>query len=114
MFLLSIMAMAFLPVLVQSLQVSKVNASIATATQLVATQMSELRSRGTGCAALAVYADELQPEFDAGGRNLLQTIEIDCPPAEEYPTTVPVTVSVSAAATTKVISAATTLIFVTS
>ena len=51
MFLLSIMAMAFLPVLVQALQVSKVNASIATATQLLSADLDRARQSHPVCAS---------------------------------------------------------------
>ena len=52
MFLLGVVAIAFLPLLVQSLQVSTVNATIATATQLVSEQLEKARAHGTVCSAI--------------------------------------------------------------
>ncbi len=112
MMLLSLLAIAFLPMLVTSLRVSISNATLTTATQLLSTQMSELRALGTTCAALETYGNNLPSEVDAGARRFSQTIEIDCL-ASDYPAKVPVTVSVSAGDPVPTLAEATTLIFVT-
>ena len=112
MLLLSLLAIAFLPMLVTSLRISVSNASLTTATQLLSEQMSELRAQGTTCAALDAYRSSLPSEVDAGGRQFSQTVEIDCS-AVDHPTTVSVTVSVSTGDSALALAEATTLIFVT-
>ena len=56
MFLPGILAIAFLPLLVQFLRVSVVNAAIATSIQLVSEQIEQARAQGTVCSALPVSA----------------------------------------------------------
>ncbi|MFC5928098.1 hypothetical protein D6T64_10345 [Cryobacterium melibiosiphilum] len=97
MFLLALLAIGFLPLLVQSLRVSVSNSTLATATQLVTQQMEELRALGTTCATLDTYASSEFSTVTAAGNHVLTiTVDIDCPGASvAYPTTVPVNVSVS-------------------
>jgi Tfp pilus assembly protein PilV len=114
MFLLGLIAIAFLPLLVQSLRVSVSNSTLATATQLVTQQMEELRSLGTSCATLDNYANTPFPTVTAAGNHVLTiTIALDCPAASAaYPTTVPATVSVTEKPDLVPIATAATLILV--
>ena len=102
MFLLSIMAMAFLPVLVQALQVSKVNASIATATQLLSADLDGARQAVLLCAPEAVSRYE--------GAFTVTGVWGTC--TEERPTTVSYTSTVTDATTNEVLAEAVTLILV--
>jgi type II secretory pathway pseudopilin PulG len=90
MFLLGILAIAFLPLLIQSLRISATNATLATATQLVNRDLDRFREQAPTCAAVATFAatpiaavadvrGQLQPHRSAGA----------CPAA--YPGTVTVT-----------------------
>jgi len=114
MFLLGLIAIAFLPLLVQSLRVSVSNSTLTTATQLVAQQMDELRSLGTTCATLDAYANTPFPPVTADGNHVLTvTIALDCPAASvALPTTVMATVSITEKPDTVPIAKATTLMLV--
>ena len=113
MLLLSLLAIAFLPMLVTSLRVSVSNTTLASATQLVATQMDGMRSVGTNCANLATRANRVLDEFGSPGRKLQPAVDvINCPAAGGYPTTVPVHVSVTEVSAGRVLAEATTNIFV--
>ena len=105
MFLLSIMAMAFLPVLVQALQMSKVNASIATATQLLSADLDSARQLDLDCGS---FPDS---DFIAKGEFTVSRTWDSC--AGDIPTTVLYTSSVSATGTIKVLAEASTLILIT-
>ncbi|TFD66916.1 hypothetical protein [Cryobacterium ruanii] len=111
MLLLSLLAIAFLPMLVTSLRVSVSNSTLASATQLVATQMESIRSRGTTCEPLRAHAATLPPLFDPHGRSLQPGFDpITCPAT--YPATVKVRAFVSEVSTGKTLADATTSIFV--
>ncbi|TFB73660.1 hypothetical protein E3O06_07450 [Cryobacterium glaciale] len=111
MLLLSLLAIAFLPMLVTSLRVSVSNSTLTSATQLVATQMESIRSRGTTCEPLRAYAATLPAVFDPDGRALQPRFDpIACPTT--YPATVKVRVFVTEVATSEILADATTSIFV--
>lgn len=111
MLLLSLLAIAFLPMLVTSLRVSVSNTTLASATQLVAAQMEGIRSLGTTCTALASHAATVPAVFDPDGRALQPHFDtITCPGV--YPATVPVRITVTEVSTGKILAAATTSIFV--
>ena len=52
MFLLALLAVAMLPLLIDSMRVASTNASIAAATQVVAQQLERLRDSGSSCSAV--------------------------------------------------------------
>lgn len=110
MLLLSLLAIAFLPMLVTSLKVSVSNSTLASATQLVAAEMENMRSLGTTCADLADYAAVDPAVFDPHGRALQPHIDIVC--SGEYPDTAPVRVYVTEVSTGETLADATTSIFV--
>jgi type II secretory pathway pseudopilin PulG len=116
MFLLALLAIAFLPLLVQGVRQSAVNSSLAAATQLVNNEMELARSRTT-CSSLTATTFSvvdsrgltLQLSRTVGGTCPAATVP---PAAPTYPMTVPVTVTVTRTDTGAVLSSATTLIFV--
>ncbi|TFD55441.1 hypothetical protein E3T55_01135 [Cryobacterium frigoriphilum] len=114
MFLLALLAIAFLPLLMQSLRVSVSNSTLATATQLVAQEMEELRSLGTTCSTLDDYASSSSSTVTVSGSQVLNvTIDITCPSTTTVlPTTVTATVSVIEEPDTVPIASATTLMLV--
>ena len=97
-FLLGLLAVAFLPLLITALQTNVRNANLATATQLVSQQMDQARTAGSTCSALTAFgASTPLPVSDARGTVYRPARAVaNCPTnAPSYPTTVVVTVSVS-------------------
>ncbi|TFB96787.1 hypothetical protein E3O42_16750 [Cryobacterium adonitolivorans] len=118
MFLLALLAVAFLPLLVQGVKQSSANSTLAAATQLVNNEMELARSRLT-CSSLTPtsysVADPRGVTLNvvrtgmAAGSCPTQTV----PPASPtYPITVPMTVTVTRADTGAVVSSARTIISV--
>jgi type II secretory pathway pseudopilin PulG len=56
MFLIALLAMAFLPLLIQSLKATTTNTSVASATQLVSQQLERVRTVGATCSAITSFA----------------------------------------------------------
>jgi len=113
MFLIAILAIAFLPLLIQSLRISAVNATMATATQLVDRELEQFRNVAPTCAALTALVNtpvdsvdeprgELQPGRSMG----------TCPTT--FPGTVTVTTWVTRSGETDRVSEAATRILVIS
>ena len=68
MFLLALLAVAFLPLLITSLQVTVTNARVATATQLVTRQLEQIGAAGSSCSAVkALVAVTPAPVADPNG-----------------------------------------------
>lgn len=110
MFLLGILAVAFLPLIVQSMQVSVVNADIATATQLVSDKIEEARAQGTVCSALPSSATTTS---SIDSTLIVQRVRGACPVAPAgYPGVVSFRVSVVQEGSTAALAEASTLIFV--
>ena len=110
MFLLGILAIAFLPLLARSLQVSVVNASIATATQLVSEQIERARAQGTLCSALPVSAT-ITSSLDS--TLTVYRVRGTCPAAPAgYPGVVSLRVSVVQEGSANPLAEASTLILV--
>lgn len=96
MFLIALLAMAFLPLLITSLKSTRVNSSSAAATQLVSQQLEQLRLEPTTCAAITAFAaTDPAPVTDARGVVLTidRQLQGACP--AEYPGTVQVRVLVT-------------------
>lgn len=116
MFLLTLLAVAFLPLLVESLRITVRNATIATATQVLSEQLDSLQVVDRTCAAYANWAsqpinaimDDRQSRYQAS-----RTVT-GCSPATTFPSTVTVTVSVAVSPDTAVRVEATTLAIVES
>jgi prepilin-type N-terminal cleavage/methylation domain-containing protein len=112
MFLIAILAMAFLPMIVQGLQVARGNTTIATATQLLSQQLEIARNLDSTCAAMIAFDDAaVAPVIDSRGVSLQPQRAVGpCPTAG--PGTVPVRAWVTETGSTAVIAEATTLILV--
>ncbi|TFC27485.1 type II secretion system protein [Cryobacterium sp. TMT1-3] len=106
MLLLGLLAIGFLPLLMQSMRVSATNATLATATQLVEMQMEQIRDLDPTCQTLKTFKPT--PPTDI---RLTATVDVVCPAVGEVQTA-RVVVSVSDA--TGVVSQAVTLIYVLS
>ncbi len=111
MFLVALLAIAFLPLLIQSLRSTTTNTSVATANQLVSQQLEALRSVSTNCASVTSFTTT-DPAPVTDDRGVVLTIDRQligiCPIT--YPGTVKVRVAVSVGGT--VLSDATTLVMV--
>jgi type II secretory pathway pseudopilin PulG len=59
MFLIGLLAVAFLPILVQSVRVSDTNVTIAEATQVVAQQLERVGAAGSSCSAVKAVTDSV-------------------------------------------------------
>lgn len=111
MFLLGLLAVAFLPFLVQGVTQSAANRTLAAATQLLNKELENARAQ-TACTDLTAATFSV---LDPRGVTLqvARTVGGACPaPASSYPITVPVAVTVSRTDTGAVLSSAKTLIFV--
>lgn len=114
MFLLALLAMAFLPLLITSLKTIVRSSTIATATQLVSQQMERARTIGNTCTALTAFAAEtLAAETDARGTKYQPSRTVGACPAiaSSYPITVRVTISVSVVGASIPAPTASTLVF---
>lgn len=82
MFLIGLLAIAFLPVLITALQVSVRNTTIATATQLVAQELEEVGALGSSCTAIKAFA-AVTPSPVADPQGALQPhLFLDLPPTD--------------------------------
>ncbi len=111
MFLISLLAIAFLPMLVTALRVSASNTTLASATQIVASEMANIRAQGTACTSLQNYAASSLTVFDRESRELRPEFDlVECPTS--YPAMLPVRVFVTDNSSGNVLAEATTKIFV--
>lgn len=70
MFLISLLAIAFIPVLVSALRASELNSTVATATRLVAQAIDDARTRGAADCAAAQLLNATRDTVDAQGVTL--------------------------------------------
>ncbi|MET4638619.1 type II secretion system protein [Mycetocola sp. 2940] len=115
MFLLGLIAIAFLPLLQTSLRLASKNVTSATATQLVNAQMDKARSLKPSCAAIQELASGTLGNLVEDPRGTVLEIHMEsviCPPT--YPGTVIFTTSVTVQGSNDVLSQATTRVFVES
>lgn len=108
MFLLGLIAVAVIPILVQGLRASQSNAAVASATQLAAQQLEQVRGL-TSCSA--VTGADVSTSAQNVPLRATRTVSTACP-ASGYPTTVRVSVSVKRTDTNTVLTTASTLVFV--
>jgi len=111
MFLLALLAVAFLPFLVQGVTKASANGTLAAASQLANREMENARAQVT-CSSLTAATESV---LDPRGVSLqvVRSVGGACPTsAASYPMTVPVSVTVARTDTGAVLSSATTLIFV--
>jgi type II secretory pathway pseudopilin PulG len=110
--ILGILAVSFLPILVQGLQTAVTNATRASAGQLAQQQIELARAGGEDCSDLAALADAVVSSVTDGRGVVLDVAKVmeTCP--VNYPSTVKYTVTVSNHETHEQIIVATTLIYV--
>ena len=111
MFLIGLLAVAFLPFLVQGLTQSGANRTLAAATQLLNTEFENARAQ-TACTGLTAATSSV---LDASGVTfrVTRTVGGACPTSpSSYPMTVPVYVTVARADTSAVLASARSLNFV--
>jgi type II secretory pathway pseudopilin PulG len=115
MFLLAVLAIALLPLLISSAQLSSKNVTLATATQLVNEQMDVVRKLGKNCAVITTHANETVGLLDTDPRGTvlaMTRLAGACP--STFPGTIDFTAQVSVEGTVDVLAEATTSIYVTS
>lgn len=117
MFLLGLLAAAFLPLLITSMQSSARSSTVATATQMLNQELDLLRAAGDTCLALTTFgaspAVAATSDFRGASYQRAHTVS-SCPSgAANYPRTVSVTVTVSISAPGAAFSplSATTLVY---
>lgn len=112
MFLLGLLAIAFLPLLVTSMKTTVVNSSVATASQLVNQQMDQARAAGSTCALITAFGGMVLSAGPPDARGMTyQPARAVGPCPTSYPGTVKVTVTVSVLGATFAPVTATTLVF---
>lgn len=117
-FMLAILSIAFLPLLIQGLQLSADNATRATATQILHDRLEAVRTQSVKCDELrtAIHGTATSATVDPRGISFqVKTTVAACPTAASaYPTTVSVVVEVRRMddLTATPLASATTLVFV--
>jgi type II secretory pathway pseudopilin PulG len=76
MFLISLLAIAFIPVIVSALRASELNSTAATATRLVSQAIDDARSRGAADCAAAQLLNATTEEVDAQGVTITVTTAV--------------------------------------
>jgi prepilin-type N-terminal cleavage/methylation domain-containing protein len=115
MFLIALIAVAFIPVLVQGMRISVVNTSIATATQLVSQSMEKVRTEVKTCADLRKFAAEpISPVVDKRGVSFQPIRDpVTCTgSSDDYPKAIPFRVKVTETGSSRVLANAATFILV--
>lgn len=115
MFLLALLAVSFLPLLVDALRASVRNSSVATANSLMSEQLDSASAVGRTCDALVAWAAASVPTLtdERGTVYTPDRVVIGCP-AAAYPATARVTVSVDVSLDPAITLEATTLLVVES
>ena len=112
MFLIGLLAIAFLPLVIRGLTLTSTNVTLASATQLVNAQIDLARAQvatSESCAGLTTFvAVAVAPVVDERGTSMQAATTATCPTI--YPGTATVTVTVTAGGA--VVSRAQTLIYV--
>lgn len=114
MFILGLLAAAFLPLLIQGLKLSAANATLATATQLANDQI-ELARSATKCSELGLPITTTTTTIVIPRNvtlSIVRTVGSSCSPTNENPVTVPVGVTVTRTDTGGVLASARTLAFI--
>ena len=114
MFLLAILAMAFLPLLIQSVRASASNASMVTATQLVQNELELARNEPKTCSAIKAFG-LVVPAATTDSRGVSYQPSRAADPCStvltDYPRTVRFSVSVAVTGSTNLPVSATTLLY---
>lgn len=115
MFLLALLAVAFLPLLIESLRVSVTNSKVATANQILSEQLDAIALVGRTCAAFDAFESAAIPTVtDARGTVYQADRDVTgCTPAS-YPAPVTIVLTVSVVGEPEIGSRATTTAIVES
>jgi hypothetical protein len=114
MFILAIIAMSFLPVLIQGMRSSVTNATYATAGQLVSQQIDQARALPAVCNGIVTFgAAPVDTTTDSKGTVFQPHRQVGACPAT-YPGLVSLRVWITEGAETNVLAEAKTLIYVSS
>ena len=114
MFLLALLATAFLPILVQGLNTSVRTTTIATATQLAGEQLDKLRELGTTCSEVSVFDDAVPAAVTDERGTVYQPRRLVAACPATYPGVVSVRVWVTRTGIVQPLADATTLFYVKS
>ena len=110
MFLLGLLAIATLPLLIQSMTVTTTNSKIAFATQVVAQQLQRLKDSGSSCGAVKTLAAATPAPVTRAGGNLQPYLQLNLPASDicaaPYLRTVNVHIWVTAVGSTAVLAEA--------
>ncbi len=79
MLVLAGLAIAFLPLLIQGLKQTSENSTLATATQIVAQHLEQLRDSGTSCTAVKAYTAAAHAPVPHKSTSLQAHSELDLP-----------------------------------
>ena len=109
MFLLAILAMLFLPLLIQGLKQSAANTTMATGTQLVNERLRTAQGAGPNCTAVSALTGASEVTDPRGIVIRLATTVGECPPGRG---TVSVTVTATRTDTAQELASASTLVLV--
>ena len=112
MFLLALLATAFLPILVQGLNTSVRTTTIATATQLASEQLDKLRELGTTCSEVSVFDDAVPAAVTDERGTVYQPRRLVAACPATYPGVVSVRVWVTKSGTAQPLADASTLFYV--
>ncbi|WP_349898774.1 type IV pilus modification PilV family protein [Parafrigoribacterium soli] len=117
MFILALLAMALIPLLIQGMKASAASAAVASATQLVNSQLDMARSQASTCSGLqgAPSVAVGAPSTYRGVPLQLNVTPVVCPtpaPTATNPSTVSYTVKVVRSDTGQTLATASTLIYV--
>ncbi|TFD87781.1 type II secretion system protein [Cryobacterium serini] len=114
MFLIGLLAVAFLPILVQSVRVSDTNVTIAEATQVVAQQLERVGAAGSSCSAVKAVTASVPAAVETKRGFLQPHLRLNLPStdvcAEPYLRVVQMRVWASAVGSNDELAAAETLI----
>ncbi|TFB75943.1 type II secretion system protein [Cryobacterium glaciale] len=114
MFLIGILAVAFLPILVQSVRVTATNARLAEATQVVAQQLERVGAAGSSCSAVKAITASVPAAVETKRGSLQPHLRLNLPVsdvcAEPYLRVVQLRVWASDVGSTEELAAAETLI----
>ena len=112
MFLLALLAIAFLPLLITAMKTTVQTSTIATANQLVSRQLDAVRALAPNCGAISAFDDATVATSTSARGTVYQPYRqvLSCPGT--YPGVVNVKAWVTEAGNSKVLAEATTLVYV--
>jgi type II secretory pathway pseudopilin PulG len=114
MLLLGLLAIASLPLLMQSMTVASNNSQVVTATQVVAQQFQQLKDSGSSCSAVKTFVAATPAAVPGPGGNLQPHLQLNLPAGDvcqaPYLRTVAVHIWVTAAGSTTTLAEADKLV----